>query len=490
MIRLNRSFISLFLLAIVCAVLIGITAIQPNSAILRANSSWFGSAKYGLATPFFPPARGVAANGDWNRMVDGFDVPAFVKDVRSTGAKYVIFPVGQTSGFYNSPNNFFISRTGTKLGEYVPRRDLVKDVARALKKYKISTLVYIAAEGPTAAPVNILQSFPVRDDQASPETRASINNMVREWSKRWGTDVVGWWMDGSWVKGYTNSTDGRANLNALMAAARAGNPASIIAVNPSSGKYTALSDDQNFLAGEDESFHKYPRQRFVQHQGKNIQWHTISFLGDKWGEAGTKRYNSDQIASYVKHVSDLGGIVTIDVALSATSRINPGQLAQLAKIKKVVRDGAPLKTYPSLTKYKPVYLLSNRPSGQELPINGASYFHYGSYAVDGLRNLRQNAQASVEADWNLLVDLMRPQQFQRSTITFPPNNYATEYQILVSSDRASWKVIATGNINKGGTYNHKFPATTARYVKVKALAPNKAGQPGDQMAISEFELFP
>jgi hypothetical protein len=490
MIRLNRSFINFFLLAIVCTILIGITAIQPNSAILRASSSWFGSAKYGLHTPFLSPASGISANGDWNRMVDGFDVPAFVKDVRSTGAKYVIFPVGQTSGFYNSPNNFFISRTGTKLGEYVPRRDLVKDVARALKKYKISTLVYIAAEGPSAAPVNIRKSFPVTDDQANPETRASMNSMVREWSKRWGTDVVGWWMDGAWVKGYTNSNDGRANLNALMAAARAGNPASLIAVNPSSGKYTALSDEQNFLAGEDENFHKYPRQRFVQHRGKNIQWHAMSFLGDKWGAVGTKRYDGDQIVSYVKHVTDLGGVVTIDVALSPTGRINLNQLEQLRKIKKVVRDGGSLKAHASLTRYKPVYMLSNSPSGQELPVNGEGYFHYGSYAVDGLRNPQKSAQASQEYDWSLLVDLTQSRRFRRSTITFPPNNYATEYQILVSRDRASWKVIATGNINKGGTYNHKFPATTARYVKVKALAPNKAGQPGNQMAISEFELFP
>jgi hypothetical protein len=490
MIRLKRSFINLLLLAIVCTILIGLTAMQPNSAKLRANSNWFGSAKYGFSASFFSLAKNVSPNGEFNRIIDGFDAIAFAKDVKSTGAKYVIFPVGQTSGFYNSPSNVFISRTGTKLGEYVPRRDLVLDVALALKKYKIPTLVYLAAEGPTAAPINILGSFPVRDDQAGAETRASMNSMIQEWSKRWGTNVAGWWIDGAWVKGYTNNVDGRSNLNALMAAARAGNPASLIAVNPSSGKYTALSEEQNFLAGEDENFHKYPRQRFIQHRGKNIQWHIISFLGDTWGAVGNKRYDGEQIVSYVKHVTDLGGVVTIDAAINPTGRINPIHLEQFKKIKRVVRDGGTLKAHASLTRYKPVYMLSNSPSGQELPVNGAGYFHYGSFAVDGLRNPQKNAQASQEYDWSLLVDLTQSKRFRRSTITFPPNNYATEYQILASSDRASWKVIATGNIDKGGTYNHKFPATTARYVKVKALAPNKAGQPGNQMAISEFELFP
>jgi F5/8 type C domain/Alpha-L-fucosidase len=492
MLKLSRLNIGRCILALLCAMLVIATAAPLSPAKLRASSTWFGSAKYGLNTSLFPAVSGISANGSWDKVVAGFDVAAFAQDVRATGAKYVIFSVGQTSGFYSAPNQFFMSRTGTKLGEYVPRRDLLRDVARALRKYQIPTLVYIAAEGPTAAPPHIRKTFPATDDQANAENRSAMNAMIQEWSKRWGAEVAGWWIDGCYpsVNGFSNQRDGEANVGKLLAASKAGNPAAISTCNASSSLFKPLSTQEDFLAGEEAYFHRYPRQRFIQHRGRDVQWHTMSFLGDKWGEAGTKRYSSDRLASYVKHVGDLGGVVTIDVALSATGRINPGQLAQLAKIKKVVRDGAALKTYPSLTQYKPVYLLSNRPSSRELPINGASYLHYGSYAVDGLRNLRQNAQASVEADWNLLVDLMRPQRFQRSTITFPPDNYPTKYQILSSRDRTQWSVITTKTIDKGGTYDHKFPVTTARYVQVKALAPNQAGQPGDQMAISEFELFP
>jgi hypothetical protein len=489
--RKSRWWIQRFILAIACIAIAG-CLVMPFSAAQREARNWLGSAKYGLNASIFPAVPNIAANGAWDQAVTKFDVQAFAKDVRATGAKYVIFSVGQTSGFYSSPSQFFINRTGTKLGQYVPRRDLVLDVARALKKYQIPTLVYIAAEGPTAAPVNIRQTFPATDDRASAENRSAMNAMIREWSKRWGKEIAGWWIDGCYpgVTGFSNPVDGEANVGKLLAATKAGNPAAFSTCNASSSLFKPLSTQEDFLAGEESLFHRYPRRRFVQHRGRNIQWHTMSFLGDRWGGAGTGRYAPDRITSYVKHVSDLGGVVTIDVAIGANGRINPGHLEHLRQVKKVVWDGAQLKAYPSLTQYKPVYMVSNRPGGRELVMNGASYFHYGSYAVDGIRNLRQNAQASQEWDWSLLVDLMAAKRFQRSTITFPPDNYATKYQILSSNDLTNWQILLTNSIDKGGTYQHKFPATTARYVRVKALAPNAPGQPGDQMAISEFELFP
>ncbi len=478
------------MLAIATLLLATLIAIPLSSAQL-APKNWLGSAKYGLNASLFPAVPNISANGTWDRAVASFDVNAFAKDVRATGAKYVIFSVGQTAGFYSSPNQFFLNRTGTKLGQYIPHRDLVLDVARALKKYQIPTLVYIAAEGPTAAPVNIRQTFPATDDQANAENRSAMNAMIREWSKRWGKEIAGWWIDGCYpgVTGFSNPTDGEANVDKLLAATKAGNPAALSTCNASSTLFKPLSTQEDFLAGEESLFHRYPRRRFIQHRNRNIQWHTMSFLGDQWGKAGTSRYDADRLTSYVKHVSDLGGVVTIDVAIGANGQINPGQLGHLRRVKKVIWEGAKLKAYPSLTQHKPVYMVSNRPSSRELIMNGASYFHYGSYAVDGFHNPRQNAQASQEADWSLLVDLMAAKRFQRSTITFPPDNYATKYQILSSNDLVNWQILLTNSIDKGGTYQHKLPATTARYVKVKALTPNAPGQPGDQMAITEFELF-
>jgi hypothetical protein len=488
--RKSRWWIQRFILAIAC-VAIACCITMPFSAAQQESRNWLGSAKYGLNASIFPAVPNIAANGTWNQAVANFDVQAFAKDVRATGAKYVIFSVGQTSGFYSSPNQFFINRTGTKLGQYVPRRDLVLDVARALQKYQIPTLVYIAAEGPTAAPVEIRHTFPATDDRASAENRLTMNAMIREWSKRWGQEIAGWWIDGCYpsVTGFSNPVDGEANVGKLIAATKAGNPAALSTCNASSSLFKPLSNQEDYLAGEESTFHRYPLRRFVQHRGRNIQWHTMSFLGDRWGEAGTGRYDSDWLGSYVKYVSDLGGVVTIDVAINATGRINPGHLAQLNKVKQVVRNGTKLPVHPSLAQHKPVFMLSNR-SGRELPVNGEAYPHYGSYAVDGFHNPRQNAQASQEWDWSLLVDLMTPKKFQRSTITFPPANYATKYQISSSNNLTNWQILLTNSIDKGGRYQHKFPATTARYVKVTALAPNGAGQPGNQMAISEFELFP
>lgn len=496
--RRNRLRFQSLIVAIVCVAILAFAQASANDSRLTRPFStaqlepqnWLGSAKYGLNISPFPVITNISADGTWDKAVAKFDVAALAQDVRATGAKYVIFSVGQTSGFYSAPNQFFLQRTGTKLGQYLPRRDLVLDVARALKKYQIPTLVYIAAEGPTAAPVNIRHTFPARDDRASAENRASMNALIQEWSKRWGKEIAGWWVDGCYpgVTGFSNPVDGAANIGKLLTATKAGNPAALSTCNASSSLFKPLSSQEDFLAGEESTFHRYPRSQFVQHRGRNIQWHTMSFLGDRWGAAGTGRYDSDRLASYVKYVSDLGGVVTIDVAINATGRINPGHLAQLNKVKQVVRNGIKPPRYPSLTQYKPVFMLSNK-SGQELPINGEVYPHYGSYAVDGSYNPRQNAQASQEWDWSLLVDLMNPQKFQRSRIAFPADNYPTKYQILSSNNLVDWKVLVTNTINKGSTYDHKFPIVTARYAKVQALTPNGPNQPGTQMAISEFELF-
>jgi hypothetical protein len=497
--RRNRLHFQRLIVAIVCVTILAFAQASANDSRLTRlfstakleSQNWLGSAKYGLNISPFPAITNISADGTWDKAVAKFDVAALAQDVRATGAKYAIFSVGQTSGFYSAPNQFFLKRTGTKLGQYLPRRDLVLDVARALKKYQIPTLVYIAAEGPTAAPVNIRHTFPARDDRASAENRASMNAMIQEWSKRWGKEIAGWWIDGCYpsVNGFSNPVDGEANIGKLLTATKAGNPAALSTCNASSNLFKTLSTREDYIAGEELTFHRYPRSRFVQHRGKNIQWHTISHLGDRWGAAGTGRYDVDRLASYVQHVSDLGGVVTIDVALEANGRINPGHVAHLRQVKKVIRDGGKLPDFPSLTRYKPVYMLSNKPSSRELVTNGEAYFHYGFYAVDGFHNTRQNAQASQEGDWNLLVDLMTPQRFQRSIITFPPANFATKYQILSSNDLTNWQLLLTNTIDKGGTYKHRLPATTARYVKLKAITPNGPGQIGDQMAISEFELF-
>jgi hypothetical protein len=312
--------------------------VTPAAEPVFKNVDDFTKSKYGLSVGYLPSATlPAASDGTWSRTIANFDVAAFVEDVVETGAGYVIFSVGQTSGYYNSPNAAYLSITNTQPGQYVPTRDLVLEVAQGLKKKGIATLAYIAAEGPTAAPTEIINNFPVRSDTASdPDFRKRFNQMIREWAERWGTDVAGWWIDGAWVDGYTNLIDGQANLDELISAARAGNPASLIAANPSSGQFTTLTDQQDFLAGEDTYFSQLPSPTAT-NSGIRQAWHTISFLGSDWSEPSANRYSDQQLVKYVQAVNQGGGIVTMDVAVDASGNLSSMQLAQMAAVKTAVR---------------------------------------------------------------------------------------------------------------------------------------------------------
>ena len=72
-------------------------------------TDWFHDAKWGVMTHYLgapPSSKGGAelTAEAWNKQVDGFDVSGFVDQLASTGAKYVLFTIGQNSGHYCSPN--------------------------------------------------------------------------------------------------------------------------------------------------------------------------------------------------------------------------------------------------------------------------------------------------------------------------------------------------------------------------------------------------
>ena len=468
--------------------------ISGASGSNTTSTSWFKEAKYGLNVAFFPEIypqfKGKdLSDGTWNKMVNDFDVKGLVSDVLKTGSKYLIFSVGQTSGYYTSPSSVFTTTTNTKIGEFVPKRDLVKDIAVALKKYNIPLLVYVGVEGPITAPAKITSTFPAKNDQADDENRKTFNAMIREWSGRWKSDVSGWWLDGCypWVAGLGNTPVGEANIDALITATKFGNKQAISTCNPSIEIFKPLSVKQDFMAGEEEYFHRYPRGRFIKYKGKQIQWHVMSFLGNNWSEASSNRYSKRQLVEYVKGATQLGGVVTIDVAVTPNGRIVKNQLEQMAEVKRVIRNKGKLTSISNLALFKPVYMISNKPGSYELPVNGNTYAHYEFYAVDG-QNTR-TAHPANEYAWSLLVDLREVSKIKRSVVTFPSSTFPTHYLISASTDGLNWKTIVNRKITIGTTYYDNFKQISARYVKVTAVRPDGANQVGGQMAISEFELY-
>jgi hypothetical protein len=147
--------------------------------------------------------------------------------------------------------------------------------------------------------------------------------VLGEYAKRYGSAVKGWWIDGCYT--YFNYTD--AKLEPYFTAARAGNPEALIALNHGVvhpiARYSAWED---YTCGESNDFSEVPATRFV----NGSQWHTLSFLGAQWAQAGV-RYNASALGSYVRTVNAVGGVVTVDAQLFRNGSINAQQVGVMGQ---------------------------------------------------------------------------------------------------------------------------------------------------------------
>ena len=112
-----------------------------------ADTTWMLKAKYGIfmhyqyrillgysvaTRPSFPEPAQMTA-GEWNRLVDGFDVNGFAAQMAEAKVGWVIFCLDDHYFAWPcAPNQAFSDYTGYAPGEKCSRRDLILDLAGAL----------------------------------------------------------------------------------------------------------------------------------------------------------------------------------------------------------------------------------------------------------------------------------------------------------------------------------------------------------------------
>jgi hypothetical protein len=100
------------------------------------------------------------------------------------------------------------------------------------------------------------------------------------------------------------------------------------------------------------------------------------------------------------------------------------------------------------------------------------------------------AQATGRYRWTLQVDLQHPQPIDVVSVLMPTDKYATAFHIDVSLDGSTFWTVAHRTDSAGGITGVQLDEpVTARYMRVIADRPNDGGQPGGQMAISEFAVY-
>ena len=116
-----------------------------------------------------------------------------MKDFDRSGAEWLIFTIGQNTGTYARPNSVIDSLAGKG---HTPKRDLVLEIAKAVKKRGKRFIAYLPCE--IRKNESLLKGFAwnpeLNTDQA--EFQRLYLKAVREWAVRFGKNLDGWWFDG------------------------------------------------------------------------------------------------------------------------------------------------------------------------------------------------------------------------------------------------------------------------------------------------------
>ena len=315
---------------------------QPDTGSGRA--AWMQNPRYawGVMTHYLADWQArvnkldVSAKGfvdQWNKMIDGFDVEGMAKRIEQVGVGHYQISIGQNSGYYLSPNPAYDKIVGITPSK-CSRRDLVADFAESLRKRDIKLMVYL----PSGAPAQDKQACAslewLNGPYANKNFQRKWEQIIAEWSRRWGGNVVGWWFDGCYFPNSMYRSPELPNFASFAAAARSGNANSAVAFNPGViYRLISISPEEDYIAGEID----HPEQASV-HRGREglmdgTQIHMLSFLGTTWG-TGTPRFATDQVIEYTKEIRDYGGSVTWDVPVQIDGTITDPFMEQLTALAK------------------------------------------------------------------------------------------------------------------------------------------------------------
>jgi hypothetical protein len=159
-------------------------------------------------------------------------------------------------------------------------------------------------------------------------------NVIGEWSARWGARIWGWWFDGCYWPNAMYRSCAPPNFKTFAAAARKGNPQSAVAFNPGvTFPIIAESEQEDYTAGEiDDPGRVRCGGRFVDEK----QFHMLSYLGQRWS-GGEPRFSESQVVEWSTAILQHGGVVTWDVPTSPTGLIAQSFLRQLKAIGEAAR---------------------------------------------------------------------------------------------------------------------------------------------------------
>ena len=315
-----------------------------------SRTDWFRQCGWGVFCHYLgaPPSSSGGAEltaEAWNTQVDAFDVPGLARQLQSVGAPYFFITIGQNSGHFLAPNPTYDRYVGIAPSKCA-RRDLVADLYDALHPLGIELLVYLPAGAPAADPVAMQRlgwewgyeggwphGHSVRTGKRLADFQRKWEDIISDWSLRWGPKVRGWWIDGCYFADEMYRHDDAPNFASFAASLRAGNADSIVAFNPGvKVPVICHAEEEDYTAGEVAQALPECPGPWVERNGHRAQYHLLSYLGAYWCK-GEPRFPDDMVAGYTRHVIERGGVMTWDVPIATSGLIPEPFVRQLRALR-------------------------------------------------------------------------------------------------------------------------------------------------------------
>ncbi|MBM3501631.1 MAG: hypothetical protein FJX74_23505, partial [Armatimonadetes bacterium] len=201
-------------------------ALEAQPVETKHRAAWLAEGSFGLMVHYLISPAGdtpEAKTAEFDRIVDGFDLDAFIAQFESTGADWLIFTIGQNTGYYCSPNEWLDAR----LPGHASKRDLALEIATRLEALGKRFIAYLPSEVYGQQP-DVHSAFAWNPADQS-EFQRRYQAFVRAYALKFGARCDGWWFDGCYTwEPFHNSLYDWPNW---FAAARAGNPNAIVCFN-------------------------------------------------------------------------------------------------------------------------------------------------------------------------------------------------------------------------------------------------------------------
>lgn len=311
------------------------------------KAQWMADGSYGMMVHYLVGPNGNTPEektASLNEVINSFDLDFFMNQFKESGADWLIFTIGQNTGYYNNPNRVI----DTILPGRTPKRDLVLEIAQRVKGMGKRFIAYLPVEMWMQKP-DIQSAFHWNEADQS-EFLKTYLLFLRDYSIRLGTNCDGWWFDGC----YPEIHKGKWGWENWISNARIGNPEAAIAFNDGAfcvGRIEPVTPLQDYHAGEvhlleDNQIRIDPLNQgdnFLNADGKvrrpnqeaefhmptsqyidGVQWHALVPVDSSFA-AGIPMdkldYTPTQLYDFVMKCKSVKGAVTFNVPLEMNGHI-------------------------------------------------------------------------------------------------------------------------------------------------------------------------